>query len=309
MRSFLNNLLSIALFFYSLLMVTELLLYVRMQNNRAHALEDWPDLVDCNFDVIFLGSSRTAEHVIPDIVETNTRLMVYNMGYDGFGINMAKNRLEYYLENCKKQPEIIILEADFPFCSKKRSAGNFLMKEGVLRYFFLDQLGINKYFRPFDNWRSADEYAPVLRYKGFPLTFLKHLYGWNKWDRRTEKGFWYPKNAPITFSNLSVNRDAQHTFAGVDSICHLNGIEFIGLMPPSINGEMQPNDSILAKIEASHTLWNFSLLFQGDSMLFRDNRHLTLEGAHLYSHELNKNLLQHIGLERFQTQLNALQLP
>ena len=68
MRSFLNNLLSIALFFYSLLMVTELLLYVRMQNNRAHALEDWPDLVDCNFDVIFLGSSRTAEHVIPDIV-------------------------------------------------------------------------------------------------------------------------------------------------------------------------------------------------------------------------------------------------
>lgn len=297
MGKFFKYLFRFILFFSICSVVLECALYVNMRNKRAHSLEDWPDLREGNSDVLFLGSSRTARHVIPKIVETNSDLAVYNIGYDGFGVGMARNRLEFYLENCTKQPKIVVLEADFPFCSKKTSFGNYLMKDGVLRYFLLDQQGINNYFRPFNKWREADQHVPILRYKGYPLTFLKHLYGWNKWDRRAEKGFWYPKNARTTFLKFSVNQDAQHTFAGVDSICRQHGIEFVGLMPPSINGEMQPNDSILGKIQASHTLWNFSLLFQGDSALFRDERHLTLEGATSYSRELNKELLEYIAID------------
>ena len=175
-------------------------MYWQMDNRRAHVLEDWPDMHGLNSELVFLGNSRTAGHVVPEVACRGFDMNCYNLAYDGYTSQMGGYRLEYLLDHAANHPKAVVVQLDLSFCRGDGRQDNYVMKDGVLRYFFLDQIGINQYYRNYNNWRELDAFIPLLRYKGYPLIFFKHLLGWNRWDRREKNGFWHTNKEVGLFS-------------------------------------------------------------------------------------------------------------
>lgn len=268
----------------------EAYIFIRMKDKRAHVHEDWPDMHGLDADVIFLGNSRTAGHVIPKTVGQGLKAKFYNLGYDGYTSQMGAYRLEYLLEYAATKPKIVAVQFDTSFCTENGFQENFSMKDGVLRYFFLDQIGINRFYRNYNNWRELDAYLPLLRYKGYPLIFFKHLLGWNRWDRRSENGFWHTdKSVGFQLDAPPNNRDnLTASLSGIDSICIANGITLIAITPPSPSSSYRPSDAQIQSLSHRFNVWDYSDLFaESESSYFYDNAHFSQEGAQEYSHQLN----------------------
>lgn len=261
----------------------EALLFIRMKDRRAHVLEDWPDLKALKSDFVFLGNSRTAGHIIPRRIEQEG-LNGYNIAYDGFTSQMGASRLDFLLKH-SKAPQYVFVQCDLSFISGNGRLTNFPMKDGMLRFFFLDQLGINKYFRPYDNWREADTYIPILRYKGYPLMFFKHLLGWNRWGRRGDLGFWHTdKDVGFKLSDPLNAVQNELNLCGIDSICHAHDIQLIGLIPPSPKSIYRPSKDALKTLQSNIEIWDFSTLFgASEQEFFYDKAHFSLNGAEIYS--------------------------
>jgi hypothetical protein len=271
----------------------EAVLYLQMQDRRAHVHEDWPDLRGLDADFVFVGNSRTAGHVIPKRIEQHG-LKGYNIAYDGYTAQMGGYRLEYILDHTDHPPRYVFVQTDLSFIPGDGRMTHYPMKDGVLRYFLLDQIGINKYYRNFANWREADAFLPLLRYKGYPLIFVKHLLGWNRWDRRGEQGFWH-KDKEVGFALPPL--DSAHreviSLCGLDSICEARGIQLIGVIPPSPQSRYRPSDLALNGLPSGMPVWDLSALFEGDdSLYFYDLAHFSLKGAEIYSDSLSLRFSQ-----------------
>ena len=283
-------------FFFAFLVLTAIALegwlHVRMQDRRAHVLEDWPDMHSLEADLVFLGNSRTAEHLIPTVACEGLNQSCYNLAYDGYSVQMGAYRLDYLLRNGKRKPKFVALQVDLSFCLGDGTQRNFPMKEGVLRYFLLDQIGINRYFRNYGNWREWDAYVPLLRYKGFPLMIFKHLLGWNRWDRRSELGFWHtPKDIRFQLPKAPKNKDVNVPLSGIDSVCKANDIKLIGIIPPSPQSSFRPSDSALDSLARTMEIFDFSDLFAGrETDFFYDGAHFTLDGSEIWSEAVNARL-------------------
>ena len=293
MRKFILNTLGFLLFLTAVACALEGLLYFQMQDKRAHVLEDWPDLVGLDVDFLLIGNSRTAEHAITERVE-QCGLKGYNIAYDGYSSEMGAHRLEYVLEHCAKTPQFAIVQMDRSFLSTQCEKTNFPMKDGVLRYFFLDQININRYFEGYKNWRQADAFIPLLRYKGYPLMFFKHLFGWDEWDRRPTKGFWTNEQRGGGFElglGSGVN-PAKTELCGIDSVCSAHGIRLIGVIPPTIEGLFAPPAGTLDSSPAER-IWDLTRVFEErDAEYFYDHAHFNLKGAELYSDSIAHRLKQ-----------------
>lgn len=295
MKKLLSNLALFSMVLFAAAMLIEAGLFLQMKDKRAHVLEDWPDLNGVNADILVLGNSRTANHVIPDSL--GSEFSAYNLGYNGYRGEMGAHRLAYYLAHNTKPPQLILVQADCSFLGNRGKQANFLMKEGMLRYFFLDQIGINAYFSGYQNWRGADAFVPLLRYKGFPTMFLKHCFGWDRWDRRGRKGFWFEeqKVGQPAVADMQLGCDDLSAVM-IDSISDASGIPWVGIIPPTPQGLDRPAQKWLDSIRVHRPVWDFSDLFQGpDTFYFYDHAHFNLEGARIYSSALKDSISQ-LGL-------------
>ena len=270
----------------------EAIIYWQMDNRRAHVHEDWPDMHGLEAELVFLGNSRTAGHVIPDIACQGLTESCYNLAYDGYTSQMGGCRLDYLLNNATHKPKTVVVQLDLSFCQGGGRQDNFPMKDGVLRYFFFDQIGINKYYRHYQNWRELDAFIPLLRYKGYPLIFFKHLLGWNRWDRRKTKGFWHTdKEVGFQMGDAPKDKNVSMSLGGIDSICQHNNIRLIGIIPPSPQSTYRPSDQKLDSLSRFMKIYDFSDLFEGyESEYFYDKAHFSLRGSKSYSRALNDSL-------------------
>lgn len=287
--------LSLGLFLVVLLLVglgIEAIVYWQMDNRRAHVHEDWPDMHGLNAELVFLGNSRTAGHVIPEVVCQGLAESCYNLAYDGYTSQMGAYRLEYLLDHAANHPKTVVVQLDLSFCQGNGRQDNYPMKDGVLRYFFLDQIGINQYYRHYDNWREMDAFIPLLRYKGYPLIFFKHLLGWNRWDRREKKGFWHTnKEIGFQMEEAPSDNNVSLSLCGIDSICQHNHIQLIGMIPPSPQSSYRPSNQKLDSLSRFLKVLDFSNLFENhESDYFYDEAHFSLDGAKLFSRVLHDSL-------------------
>lgn len=270
----------------------EALIHSQMENKRAHLLEDWPDMHGLKENLLFLGNSRTAGHIIPDIACQSLAESCYNLAYHGYTSQMGGYRLEYFLEHASHPPEIVVVQLDLSFCQGDGRQDNFPMKDGVLRYFLFDQIGINQYYRHYNNWRELDAFIPLLRYKGYPLIFFKHLLGWNRWDRREKRGFWHTdKDVGFQMEDAVSDKNVSISLSGIDSICQHNNIQLIGMIPPSPQSSYRPSNQKLDSMSRFMKIYDFSDLFENhESEYFYDKAHFSLEGAKVFSRALNDSL-------------------
>lgn len=292
MKHFLLFLLKAGLVFLMMGFTLEVVLHLQMRDKRAHVLEDWEDLRGLNDEVWFIGDSRTSTHVQPLELEKQCGKSIYNLGYDGFRVKMGKERVEYALTHARTKPKYVVLQVDNSYIAQRRVQNNFPMKDGVLRYFFLDPLEINRHFKHYENWRQSDSFIPLLRYKGYPLMFTKHLLGWNRWDKRKQKGFW--NNVGATSAPPTAQEEAppkQLVLLGIDSLLDAHGIELIGFIPPSRKGFDTPPTSLLDSLMGNRNVWDFSLLLDSaESNVFRDSRHFSMEGVSIFTSHLAAEL-------------------
>ena len=104
MRIFLKKLLLSGCAMIGLALGFEAFIYVQMIDRRAHVHEDWLDFEEIDADIIFLGNSRTAGHIIPEHFEQPS----YNIAYSGYTAQMGAYRLEYLLQKTSKPPQILL---------------------------------------------------------------------------------------------------------------------------------------------------------------------------------------------------------
>ena len=272
----------------------EAFIYIQMRDRRAHIHEDWPDIANLDVDYLIVGDSRSSGHLIPSVIDSITGMRGYNIAYDGYRVKMGLNRLRYSLKKAKSAPKYVLIQSDLSYMADSRLQRNYPMKDGVLRYFWLDQLGINQFYESYENWRQADTWIPMLRYKGYPLIFAKHLLGWNRWDKRPKQGHWHitksvgfhgdesqPKNTEnLNYFNLL---DIQKDF----------GFTTVGFIPPSPASRWRPEQSAIDSLQEQFEILDHSDLFKdSESLYFYDKSHFSKKGAIEYSTIIGKELLK-----------------
>ena len=275
-------------------LMIEAFIYVQMHDRRAHIHEDWPDITNLDVDYLIVGDSRSSGHLMPSVIDSITGMKGYNIAYDGYRIKMGLSRLHYCLTNAATKPKYVLIQSDLSYMANSRLQSNFPMKDGVLRYFWLDQLGINQFYESYENWRPADAWIPLLRYKGYPLIFAKHLMGWNRWDKRPDQGYWHltrsvgyhgdetqPKSTEkLNYFNLL---DLQNEF----------GFTTLGFIPPSPASHWRPEQSAVDSLKEQFEILDHSNLFQeSESQYFYDKSHFSKNGAIEYSTIIGNELLK-----------------
>lgn len=285
MQQIFKNLISLGIFAITFGLLIECFLYLQMTDRRAHVLEDWEDIIGLDEEVWFLGDSRTSTHINPVQIELKSNRSVYNLGYDGFRIGMGVKRVNFALHHAESPPKYIVVQSDISYIDTRRVQSNFPMKDGMLRYFWSNQIGINTLFSDYENWRGLDAWVPLLRYKGYPLMFFKHLLGWNRWDKRASKGYWNHIGSVGGFVDSKPTAQPQQlTLMGLDSVAAHHNIQVIGLIPPSAGGQERPPLSLLDSLMPGELIWDFSFFLDDiDTNYFKDSKHFSPSGVELYS--------------------------
>ena len=286
--------LSLGLFLVVLLLVglgIEAIVYWQMDNRRAHVHEDWPDMHGLNAELVFLGNSRTAGHVIPEVVLRGLAESCYNLAYDGYTSQMGAYRLGTYWTTQQTTPRQSLSNSICHFA--KGMGDKTITHEGWGASILL--LGPNwdqPILPPLRQLREMDAFIPLLRYKGYPLIFFKHLLGWNRWDRREKKGFWHTnKEIGFQMEEAPSDKNVSLSLCGIDSICQHNHIQLIGMIPPSPQSSYRPSNQKLDSLSRFLKVLDFSNLFENhEAEYFYYKAHLSLDGAKLFSRVLHDSL-------------------
>ena len=122
--------------------------------------------------------------------------------------------------------------------------------------------------------------------------FFKHFLGWNRWDRRENKGFWHTdKDVGFQIEDAPMDKNVSISLCGIDSICQSNNIQLIGIVPPSPQSSYRPSNQKLDSLSRFMRVYDFSNLFEDrESEYFYDKAHFSLDGAKRFSRALNDSL-------------------
>lgn len=284
-----------ALFLLACLLVgyaVEGILYVRMMDKRAHVHEDWPDLKGLDCDYWIVGDSRTTGHLIPSVVDSVTGMTGHNIAYSGYRMRMGLDRIRFAMEHALEKPSWILFQSDLSYLAESRIQDNYPMKDGVLRYFLFDQLGINNYYRRYENWRELDAWLPLLRYKGYPLIFAKHCLGWDRWDKGETKGYWrLERGVGFTASQKETRMDEDLLLFDLLELQDRHGFRILGFIPPSPGSRWQPSAEAVSKLERHFPVIDHTRFFaRTEAEYFHDRSHFSERGAAEYSMEVGAAL-------------------
>ena len=275
-------------------LMTEAFIYIQMRNRRAHIHEDWPDIANLDVDYLIVGDSRSSGHLIPSVIDSITGMKGYNIAYDGYRVKMGLNRLRYCLENATVAPQYVLIQSDLSYMADSRLQSNYPMKDGVLRYFWLDQLEINQFYESYENWRQTDAWIPMLRYKGYPLIFAKHVLGWNRWDKRPDQGYWHLTRSVGFHGDESKPKSTEKlNYFHLLDLQNEFGFTTVGFIPPSPASRWRPEQSAIDSLQKQFEILDHSNLFQeSESQYFYDKSHFSKTGAIEYSTIIGKELLK-----------------
>ena len=270
-------------------------LALRMMDKRAHIHEDWPDLKGLDCDYWIVGDSRTDGHLIPSVIDSITGMKGYNIAYSGYRIRMGLDRIRFAMEHAKTKPKWILLQSDLSYLAESRIQDHFPMKDGVLRYFLFNQLGINDFYRRYENWRELDAWLPLLRYKGYPLIFGKHCLGWDRWDKRETKGYWrLERGVGFTASEKEPRMDENLLLYDLLELQDKHGFNLLGFIPPSPGSRWQPSKKEIAKLAHHFNIVDHTSLFaRTEETYFHDRSHFSEVGAIEYSELIGQVLNNH----------------
>lgn len=286
------------------------LLYKGIRKNKHGLFEKYNTmfLKSNNYNVLFLGSSRTETHFDTRIFDSITKLNSFNLGVTGATPRIAYGVLKAY---CSKSelPEYLVYDLDFHF-----------LKYGVdtirhfPRYFpYLENDMLCKQFASIDNRFNQFRYNPVYSLAFSNIRLLAaSLHGWlnieGKYDTTYYKGF-----TKVCFTD-TLKRLLNRPFYGfihpvernyIDSIIMFskqNHIKLLLLTSPmyeAVNTEMLNKKQIVNQLKSianSNNLPYYDLsnqFFSARKRYFTDYYHMTGQGAAIFSRDFGRNFQQY----------------
>lgn len=124
----------------------------------------WNDIITgaAESEVLIQGSSRAEVHFSPDIIGSRMGMTCYNLGTEGYSVQMQLARYSLY-RNYAPKPSVIVQGVD---------AFSFEIRDDIYEpsqfvpYF--DEKAVREAVRPYDYFEWYDYYLPLARYRGSP---------------------------------------------------------------------------------------------------------------------------------------------
>lgn len=260
-----------------------------------------------NYDVLFIGSSRTHTTVIPRIIDSITGLNSYNAGVDGGTLLDFKMTFDGYLVN-HPAPRLLVLTID------PVSFNNVSTVYDPMQYFsFVKNPAVEKIFSstgystfimkniPALNYIYMDDYSKNMAFAGLRG---KNEIPAGEFD---DKGFQSNTTLcidPVKYKNDSSNivpvAEQINLFQAIIDTCRSRNIQLVITYAPEYrhqfmntikNGETFTS-LVYEKVRTNGLMFfrDDSLAMNKDSCLFRDLRHVNTTGAAAYSVILGQRL-------------------
>jgi len=291
------------------------LIYIGVRKNKAGVFEKYNTmfLKQNNFDVLFLGSSRTETHFNPLLFDSLTGCNSYNLGVTGATPRIAFGVLKAY---CSKSelPRDLIFDVDFHF-----------LKYGVdtirhfPRYFpYLNNTELLKQFNQIDDRFTSFYYDPfhALPYSNFRMLSAS-LHGWlgikGKYDSCYYKGFvktGFGKELEIFPQKkfyAYINPIERRYLDSIILFSRRNKIRLTLVTSPMFAGGkvdlLNKNDIItqinnIAKINKVIYKDLSQTKFSNDRKCFIDLYHMTTKGADLFTRDFGAFFNTNLGKDR-----------
>jgi hypothetical protein len=187
MKKFIVKLFKVALLFYSVLWLLQLVIDRGLKRSDDDTFYNWNKIHkgEINADIIFLGSSRTLKHYNPKIFDQKLNVNSYNFGSNGSAFDTQEIKLKGYLKHNKK-PTVLVLNVDIESLKKSPELPN---KEQYLPYFSLDNF---RKLNAIDSDVKYEYLMPMSKYRDNLKTIglsIKGIVGIKENNLKTNKGF------------------------------------------------------------------------------------------------------------------------
>ena len=250
-----------------------------------------------DYDILFIGSSRTYYHVNPKIVDSITSLNSYNAGLAGANLFECNLVLQCYLQS-HKAPKVVVLDiAKNAFEIKSRPIWN-----PTHYYYFLDNDIVFNALKPYEHVYLL-KYLPFIRFieaddMSKQNAFMGYFQRNSVENKEFYKGYFSFGSDTITLPfkrkyanvNYPVEPDGVESLMQIIKSCKKNNVKLVFTFAPvydAKNEVINPNFfSEINKVCSEYNIpfWNFRNETQwNDHKLFVEELHLNPVGVNRYS--------------------------
>jgi hypothetical protein len=242
-----------------------------------------------SFDVIFMGSSRTQNHMVAKLFN-DKGIKAYNFGMSGSKLDETSLLLKLMLERNYKIKNII-LDVDLNLNSNSKSEGTkalympYLHCSETIRNHYKAEASYNKLlYVPFYRYIEGD--AKI----GFREMFFSLT---NKKSNALDNFGYFPlrgygKNMSYNLSDYSPKRN--YAYEEIKSICKKNNIRLIAIATPMC--QECPSDAYFNSIKSIYPeVYNYEGKVTDDAD-FASCGHLNVEGATLFTNTILNDFIQ-----------------
>jgi hypothetical protein len=257
-----------------------------------------------NYDILFLGSSRTYYQVNPKIIDSVTKLNSYNAGLPGANILECNLVLQCYLYSHRPPKMVVVDIAENAFAIKKRPFWN-----PTIYYPFLNNPIVFDALKPYEHVYLL-KYLPFLRFvEADDMTkqnsFLGYFQRKSVENKDFFKGYLSFGSDTITlpfrrkYPNISfaIEPKGVASLEKIATVCRNNNIKLVFTFAPvydAKNSILNPDFFPTIEKVCSHyniPLWNYkNHSIWNNHKLFVEELHLNPTGVNLYSTILAQNI-------------------
>lgn len=296
MKRFLKHIIVFGLLFF----IVEKTGFFLLQNAKDNQVDKRLEHVlegQMNKDIIIFGSSIGAGNILAGDIQKAQNLEAYNLSYQGSDVVFHKFLLEALLK-FNKAPKQVLLVVDNPFYFKK---GALTFRADVLRplaqHSFINNTLIKKnkqaYYSKFLYLGRLDKDMLSFKKKAInknnPLDSFgsQPLLNVDKHPSSIEK----TKNV---YSLEDENTAKVKAFKDIQNLCKDNNIELICVFPPSFRTHntvfIKRFKTLMDNNVSKVFVYNTSNKAYIDASNYYDNAHLNVNGAKIFTSELNEYL-------------------
>lgn len=263
---------------------------VYLKSSKRNKIEYVYNSKDKNFDVIFMGSSRTQNHMVAKIFNEKG-ISAYNFGMSGSKLDETALLLKLMLERNYKIKNII-LDVDLNLNSNSKSN---LVKAMYMPYLQCSQT-IRNHYKTEEDYNKL-VYIPFYRYIendamiGFREMFLSIV---KKKSNALDNFGYFPlkrngKNMSYDLSDYSPKRN--FAYEEIKAICKKNNIHLIAIATPMCRE--CSSDEYFNNIKSVYPeVYNYENKVTDDTY-FSSCGHMNVEGATLFTTIILNDFIQH----------------
>ena len=261
-----------------------------LKSSKRNKIEYVIDSKDKKFDVVFLGSSRTQNHIVAKLFN-DKGIKAYNFGMNGSKLNETALLLKLMIERNYKIKNII-LDVDLNLNSNSYSKG---IRAMYMPYLLCSQT-IRNHYKSFDEYNKL-AYIPFYRYIendakiGFRemLVSLTH----KKSNALQNFGYFplkrYGKKLSFDISYYSPKKNI--AYEEIKALCKKNNIHLIAIATPMC--QECNSDAYFNSIKSVYPeVYNYEDRVTDDKY-FSTCGHMNVEGATLFTTIILNDFIQH----------------